>query len=412
MHRLVPLAVSVLLSGCSALSLAPIVDNNARSYHNVVENVTNSIMVTNILRARDRAPLHYSDLTTINGSLQGTAGIQSVIAYGAVRPGAAGDTTQGGPISLQTTPTFTLGTLDTDDFTRGILTPVTTDVVKHFLDEGIDPRIVFLLFFEGIKGYGVNVAVDGKAVDTSGKINNEPDNIEEFRRFLAIVDRELGQPQYAGLYANAYREIRPVGGPFTLDLSKNAKDIASLDFTKVKLDYDAKTNKYQINSLSPTIKIVFCRRTAASEIATPNGYRIFGVSDTILPANEKHWPDVCTENAVVIENGAHLAPITVSLRSPQGMIEYLGALLRFQEQHRERGPITLGQPPSQDVFFTLTTEAARARFGVDYGGRTYYVNQAGPNDHSLEVLSLVNQLFDLYKSAKDIPNIRPVTIIP
>src|SRR5580704_14020089 len=131
MRLVVIVAVALLLLGCSALSLAPIVKNNATSYHQVVEDVTNDILVTNILRARDHAPLHYSDLATVNGSLQGTAGTNAIFPFGPLHPSSIGSEAQAGPVSLQTSPSFTLGTLDTDDFTRGILTPVAPDVIKY-----------------------------------------------------------------------------------------------------------------------------------------------------------------------------------------------------------------------------------------------------------------------------------------
>src|ERR1700735_2793062 len=170
MRQLALAAFASLLVGCSALSLAPIIEHNATSYHQVVEDVTNSILVTNVLRARDHAPLHYSDLAIVNGSLQGSAGVQAFLPFGPIRPAVTGDAAQAGPVSLQTSPSFALGTLDTDDFNRGILTPVAPDVIKYFLDQGLNPRIAFLIFFEAVRGYGVTLDIGGREVDTRGKI--------------------------------------------------------------------------------------------------------------------------------------------------------------------------------------------------------------------------------------------------
>jgi hypothetical protein len=408
MRHFMLVAAAYLLTACSALSLAPVIDSNARSYHQVVEDVTNSILVTNILRARDHAPLHYSDLSTINGSLQGTAGASAIF-----------------PIGLQTSPSFTLGTLDTDDFTRGILTPVTPDVIKYFLDQGLDPRIAFLVFFEAVRGYGVELRNDdGRPIDTHGKIDNAPDNGAEFKKFLTIANYEDRQSSTQGFYANSYRELRPIGTPFTLDMKASYKDVAGFDFTKVRLAKIGNKGEYQLYSISPTTKLVFCRRafkpggampahaSPSQEKYTVDGYRIFGLADTLLPDDPRNYSEVCRKTEVVVGSGT--SPIVPVLypRSPQGIVEYLGALLRYQNAHRDRVPITLSRDPASGALFTLSTTPSDSRFGVPYRGTTYYVGKATPRDHTLEVLALLNQLFDLYKSAKDIPSIRPVTIIP
>lgn len=418
-------ATACLLTACSALSLAPALDNNARSYHQVVEDVTNSILVTNILRARDHAPLHYSDLSTINGSLQATAAASAVFPVGPVRPSSGSATLQLGTVGLQTSPSFTLGTLDTDDFTRGILTPVTPDVIKYFLDQGLDPRIAFLVFFEAVRGYGVDLhTADGKPIDTHGKIDNAPDDAAEFAKFLAIANYEDRSSSTQGFYANSYRELRPIGGPFTLDMKGSYKDLAGFDYTKVRLAKVGPKNRYQLYSLSPVNKVVFCRRALkpgdggvlvpepSQQKYTVDGYRIFGFADTLLPDDPRNYSEVCRKTEVVVGSGtSSIVPILYP-RSPQGIIEYLGALLRFQAAHRTHGPITLSADPGSGALFTLSGLPADSRFGVPYRGRTYYVGRATPRDHTLEVLALLNQLFDLYKSAKDIPSIRPVTIIP
>lgn len=418
-------AIAALLAACSAVSLAPAIDSNARSYHQVVEDVTNSILVTNILRARDHAPLHYSDLTTINGSLQGSAGLTAAFPIGPIHPATGSTTLQLGAIGLQTSPSFTLGTLDTDDFTRGILTPVTPDVIKYFLDEGLDPRIAFLVFFEAVRGYGIALQEDGgRLVDTHGKIDNAPDDAAGFRKFLAIANHEDRASSTRGFYANSYRELRPIGTPFKLDMKTSYKDLAGFDFAKVRLVKIGLTDEYQLYSISPTTKIVFCRRafvpgngspppaSPSPEKYTVDGYRIFGLADTVLPDDPQQYSEVCRKTEVVV--GAHSSPIVPILypRSPQGIIEYLGALLRFQDEHRQHGPITLSGDPGSGALFTLSTAPGNDRFGVPYRGATYYVATASRGNHTLEVLALLNQLFNLYKSAKDIPNIRPVTIIP
>src|SRR5271154_3434869 len=37
--------------------------------------------------------------------------------------------------------------LDTQDFTKGILSPVQPQIIKQLFDQGVDPRVLMLLFF-------------------------------------------------------------------------------------------------------------------------------------------------------------------------------------------------------------------------------------------------------------------------
>jgi hypothetical protein len=402
MRLFIVVAVAFLLLGCSALSLAPLLESNANSYHQVVEDVTNSILVTNILRARDHAPLHYSDLAIVNGSLQGTASTNAIFPFGPLHPSSIGGEAQAGPVTLQTTPSFTLGTLDTDDFTRGILTPVAPDVIKYFLDQGLNPKIAFLIFFEAVRGYDVNLEIGGKEVDTNGKVDNAPDNELEFKKFLAIANYEAVASETQGLYANTYREMWALGKPFTINMNSSYKDIAGLDFTKVRLVQEPATQKYQLYSIAGADKVVFCRHAVkvsqsnaealgarSQERFTPDGYRIFGLTDTVLTDVPANASQLCRQREVVVATGASPSIPVLYPRSPQGILEYLGAILRFQDRHPERRPITLSEQPDSGALFALSQSPADARFTVSYRGKDYHVAAATPQDHTLEVLALV-----------------------
>jgi hypothetical protein len=454
-----------ILSACSAISLAPIADNNARDYHQVVENVTNDILVTNVLRARDRAPIHYSDLSSFNASLTEITAVTATFPFGPLRGSSTRNGFQLGGISLQSNPSFTLGTLDTDDFTRGILTPISGDVIGNFIAQGFVNRAeAFLLFFNSVQDYDVRLCIHPdldrakkeKLFYTRGVIRNEPDldrvtntnntteptSETELGLFLAIANYEA-----PGLYVHGYHELRKISSDFNLN-NNTVKDLATLDVSKfqIRQDPDSKSTSknYALYSVSHDMKYVVCSRhpqvdkeKIRQEHLIDNGhgigYRIFALGPTSLPTRPLQ---VCTDDEVIIPDKPEQEKIVLGVRSAQGIIEYLGALLRFQQKHPQHGPITVtylppspvvpqvsnkcpqeapntaAQQPSGGALFQLTNNPDGARFGVAYRGDTYYVAQASEKDHSLEVLALVNQLLDAYKSAKDIPTIHPVTIVP
>jgi hypothetical protein len=77
MNRICLAVLAFCMAGCSLTSLSPVIKNNALDYHEVVEEVTNNILVTNVLRAKDRAPLHYSDLASIQVTTASAASVQA-----------------------------------------------------------------------------------------------------------------------------------------------------------------------------------------------------------------------------------------------------------------------------------------------------------------------------------------------
>ena len=82
-----PVIAVLLLAGCS---LAPVIAENTLDYNTAVETVTNSVLVSNILRARDGAPLYFSDLSQIRGAVGLSLQAQTTVPYGPVFPGATG----------------------------------------------------------------------------------------------------------------------------------------------------------------------------------------------------------------------------------------------------------------------------------------------------------------------------------
>jgi hypothetical protein len=63
------IALTLCLAPLVGCSLAPLVAHESEDYNETVETVTNSLLVTNILRARDEVPLYFTDLSQIRGQI-------------------------------------------------------------------------------------------------------------------------------------------------------------------------------------------------------------------------------------------------------------------------------------------------------------------------------------------------------
>lgn len=142
----------------------------------------------------------------------------------------------------------------------------------------------------------------------------------------------------------------------------------------------------------------------------------------------------------------------LEIRSVGEIIQFLGDLLEYQDKlaslQRTRtpgigwlnNPLTLGYCLSSmtqgcsDVFFNLPRDACNSRFSLVYRHQRYFVPNydlpvgescantrgamaggTGPGpikDHTLEILSVVHQLIDLQKSAKDIRETPYIQVLP
>ena len=143
------LLVAPLVSSCSGLTLGPAVQSGAVEYGADMDAFTNQALLTNILRARDYAPLNFSDLSSVTGSfsLQGTSPLTDYFGPGprtskaSIMPG----------LTYSVSPSITLATLNTEGFMLTMIQPISTTYILNKWNEGIDHRLLLYLFVKSIK---------------------------------------------------------------------------------------------------------------------------------------------------------------------------------------------------------------------------------------------------------------------
>lgn len=164
------LVIAALLGGCGIQST--VIRSQALTYDDVIEDTTDKLLLLNILRAKDKAPLHFDEIPSIHESIQATAGLQASWPFG---PRLANSNT--GPrnmvqptLGVQIAPSFEVDHLDTKDFVTGIASPIDPKFVKYWLDRGLDRRIILLLFFSAadITRTKVGAVFDGTGSVTTG----------------------------------------------------------------------------------------------------------------------------------------------------------------------------------------------------------------------------------------------------
>ena len=109
----------------------------------------------------------------------------------------------------------------------------------------------------------------------------------------------------------------------------------------------------------------------------------------------------------------------VEWRSIAEVIDYLGALLRARNAGAGQWTdIDASGAAVQHSLFELSMEPAPGFAHVAYRGDTYTIHTAdekraaAPQDHSLQALSLLNELVSAAKVSSDIPNTQDIQIVP
>ena len=263
--------LSILLSGCGMSSV--VMKSEALSFGSVIEATTNKLLVMNVLRARDKAPLHFADIPVVRESVQQTLSLSLLEFLGARTPTQLTDTRTVGA-NLQMTPSFEISHLHSKDFITGISSPIDPKVVKYWLDRGLDRRIALLLFFSAVE---IVETVSEKGPVHTIRIANAPreaaeiirkrreafsgpdamrcDSQSDFERYLKLFNT------LRTFFATSYRERRLLArGVMAGDQhdSKNLQAFAALDQSKVQLVFDRVRGTYSLYSLTNEQKVAFC----------------------------------------------------------------------------------------------------------------------------------------------------------
>ena len=163
-----------VLAGCS---MSPSVKSYSVDYADAMEAFSNEMIVRNILRAKEHAPLHFADLSQITGSIQLQASMGATFPFGLyASTGKVTDQLTPG-IQFQSSPTFNVSPLDTQSFTLNILQPIQAQYFAHLFDTpAVNQRLIWYLFISSIR--------DG----TEQLVYNNPTDSTAFNKYQNKID--------------------------------------------------------------------------------------------------------------------------------------------------------------------------------------------------------------------------------
>jgi len=282
------------------------------AFDDIIEDTTNKLLLLNVLRARDKAPLHFADIPSIRESIQQTASFGFLNFLGKLANTTARDSTTFGA-NIQIAPSFEITHLQSKEFNTGIASPIDPKFVKYWLDRGLDRRIVLLMFFSAAEiietrsEHGpkntikiMNSPRDAIDVITSRKqAFNGPDELRcdtqsDFERVLKLLNA------LTTFFANSYKERRLIAKGLKFDLSKDGKilqDFATLDPAKAQLVYDKGTSSYNLYALSAEPKVAFCFHEGNDSTASSSSRYEFIATGPALPSSKNS----CFQSVVEVQ---------------------------------------------------------------------------------------------------------------
>lgn len=242
---MVGVARRLLLSGLLATTLSgcafgPQLQRVATDQDQMIANAEDELMLRNIVRARERFPLHFLTIVEVNGDAQlsmgGSVGgafpegslSQSFGPSGALTGSSTGrgvvNITPNLSAGVTSRPSFRAAVLATEKFQRGIQTPVSPSTIAYYIDAGWPDELIMALFIERLDLYDADKP-EGDRSARIGSIYNEPDRSYGFGVFLCRYSLASRASRVsAPLGSAAEMTAPPVGGKGRESPTSRARD--------------------------------------------------------------------------------------------------------------------------------------------------------------------------------------------
>ena len=386
------------------------------AYNQSVADAQNSQILLNAVRASRRYPMHFDEISIVRGKspVEGSVGLK--VPFG----GDANDVFELTPSLTASSGTdFEQPTLDTQEFFRGVLDPVPPEMLKLYLDAGWPKELVQVVFINQIE---LPEQMHNN-IESSFNSHCDTERIGESDIKLCKIVREESKrcelPE-AKSDKVAYR-----------NLGRDRCDFVRFQTFLRKINLLDVSFKSVTEPISKTVKKTTTKETTTSPMGkalkeiTVSEIEIEEITDIVLKFpekfnfSEKITTKLTESNLEAVEDDKG----QLRLRSPQGMIFFLGELIaaqtRLTEGKKYTPQVIIGQAHTPVDLFKVSTEASVARtaaVSVTHEGIRYSIPQPElvaekPESRSLQTLALVKQVIGQQKSREDLPSASAVTII-
>ncbi|QMW22017.1 hypothetical protein [Sandaracinobacteroides saxicola] len=369
---------TLLLGGCA---MAPQLGRVAVDHNELVANTTNQLLLVNVLRARERLPMHFTSISALRGQANvkgdlglggGVAGKGSTANLDAAGLGTGGSISQAAAtlspsmgIEVTSGSSFDVAVHNTQEFYAGITTSIPQATVAGYLYAGWPADLVTFMFVTDVE-----IRVSARHVPAG------PDDLAPG----AVLARVVNAPDMAGWtqgFAALARcfQVQPDSG-----------------------DGDAK---------APPLRWMPAG-DAPCRVAVTEGARLRGgavVREVVLSRDARGL------QAELVAAGAASQKVEVrfvsTIRSVEGLVYYMGALARRGDAPRVlRTTLPSGESIDMPILVVRPGAAPDAFVSARFGGRLWSVPASGAVQNSVAgsssaVFVLVQQLMNLQRSARE-----------
>ena len=324
-------AAILTLTGCKAIG--PDFNDMTAAYTGSMEVHQRNTILINIMRAAYDMPMTFTDIPTVlgQGLAQGQAGLTanimsleptSVPGFFSAAPQSNASLQAGLTVSRQFS--FSLSSLDNQQFTKGFLTPVTLDNVHFFAQSSqLSKDLLFSLLINSIE---INEV--GKAPQLHFNNPSSP----EFPKYLELINTLLDY----GLTTEAIIKPIDLGPVLTSEQAVRymTSPVGNLPPGVILRKLNTQQGeRFQASIVKPTTSFCMGNRSKHNEIVARFGPTIL-CHDTDSTGNILGTP----HSAVFKKGAAPIQRISINLRSTRDIFRYLGKVASAQ---------TLNNPPVQ-----------------------------------------------------------------
>jgi len=452
-RALLALLVPLALTGCAAVDyFAP----RAVTYNQQAENIKESVLMLNVMRAAYREPLQFTDFTQVTGqtSLSGTAAF--TLPFNPSPPTFAHADTASPSATLSGNQAFTVANLDTQEFYEGILSPIPITSIDYYLEQGF-PKALLLTLVIGRIDIGLN-----NNTPVAFYNNYYSDHYETFEQTVgALADLGLssevvktitnvGPPIPAGDIASL-RALAPLASGAVLkrfstttdpDITPAVRaDLARRGITEYyRLQQTTEQSRFCVDPTQQDLPAASAALVAlgvlapgeavigppqgSSAAATEAAAERCGASPYLrLKAEElrgygepaNRFPALIRTASGTTETATFRVDFTI--RSVEGIIYYLGELTRGEldigvAKRLATPEVSTGLGPERLFVVRENCTGIWNEIGTVYDGTRYCVSiDPSGADRSSEVMEIVLQLLALNTSAKTLPAPSVITVL-
>jgi len=426
---------SAAILGLSGCAFGPQLKRVAVNHNELVANSNNELVLLNILRARDREPLHFTSVSKLigDGQMQATVGSNIAIKGGTdtEKTNAFGDlidtstvagtevTTPSAQLVVSGKTSMDVAVWDTQEFYQGITASVPAGTVAHYLHQGWPSDLLTYVFVSSIELVAQKAQGSVKKGDVVATFRNDPHDpyaSGDFQRFVGCYRLHTIQS------TKDHAPLVALSRVTELSLA----DLALMDGDKFDIDkpeIEGKTVERWIKRLGKTADALRLRKVSdlshcdrllqveTKESGAVQSFLTIGTEGATVK-HELAEGHSLVASGMYEKSGAQIpVDIQIVLRSVDGLIYFLGEYIRLPEAPygvaSERGPVPL--------LVVTETRPSQVFASTRYKGQRYYVPGNPKGDlapgRSSQIFALVQQLLNLHKSAKDRPTTQTVRVV-